>query len=44
MCDGEHKVITILNSLGYKYKTHVDEDIRELLSKLIEKRVLLLLE
>lgn len=44
MCDGKHKVITMVNSLGDKYKTHVDADIRELLSKLVEKRLLLLLE
>ena len=44
MCDGKNKVITIVNSLGDKYKTHVDEDIRELLSRLFEKRLLLLLE
>ena len=44
MCDGKHEVITMVNSLGDKYKTHVDADIRELLSKLVEKRLLLLLE
>jgi pyrroloquinoline quinone biosynthesis protein D len=44
MCDGKNKVITIVNSLGDKYKTHVDADIRELLSRLVEKRLLLLLE
>jgi pyrroloquinoline quinone biosynthesis protein D len=44
MCNGKNKVITIVNSLGDKYKTHVDADIRELLSRLFEKRLLLLLE
>lgn len=44
MCNGKNKVITIVNSLGDKYKTHVDADIRELLSRLVEKRLLLLLE
>jgi pyrroloquinoline quinone biosynthesis protein D len=44
MCDGKNKVITIVNSLGDKYKTHVDEDIKELLRRLVEKRLLLLLE
>jgi pyrroloquinoline quinone biosynthesis protein D len=44
MCNGKNKVITIVNSLGDKYKTHIDADIRELLSRLVEKRLLLLLE
>ena len=44
MCDGKHKVNIIVNSLADKYKTHVDADIRELLSRLVEKRLLLLLE
>ena len=44
MCNGKNKVITIVNSLGDKYKTHVDANIRELLSRLVEKRLLLLLE
>lgn len=44
MCNGKNKVNTIVNSLGDKYKTHVDADIRELLSRLVEKRLLLLLE
>lgn len=44
MCDGKNQVITIVNSLGDKYKTHVDADIRELLSTLVERRLLLLLE
>ncbi|HJT83017.1 MAG TPA: pyrroloquinoline quinone biosynthesis peptide chaperone PqqD [Nitrososphaeraceae archaeon] len=44
MCNGKNKVITIVNSLGDKYKTHVDTDIRELLSRLVEKRLLLLSE
>ena len=44
MCNGKNKVITIVNFLGDKYKTHVDADIRELLSRLVEKRLLLLLE
>ncbi len=44
MCNGKNKVITIVNSLGDRYKTHVDTDIRELLSRLVEKRLLLLLE
>jgi pyrroloquinoline quinone biosynthesis protein D len=37
MCNGKNKVIIIVNSLGDKYKTHVDTDIRELLSRLAEK-------
>ena len=44
MCNGKNKVSTIVNSLCDKYKTHVDADIRELLSRLVEKRLLLLLE
>ena len=44
MCDGKHKVNIIVNSLADKYKTDVDADIRELLSRLVEKRLLLLLE
>ena len=44
MCNGKNKVITIVNSLGDKYKTRVDTDIRELLSRLVEKRLLLLSE
>jgi pyrroloquinoline quinone biosynthesis protein D len=42
MCDGKHKVITIVGSLSEKYKTHVDADVREILSRLVEKRLLLL--
>ncbi len=42
MCDGKTQVATIVNFLADKYKTHVDADIRELLSKLVEKRLLLL--
>jgi len=42
MCDGKHKVITIVKLLSDKYKTHVDADVREMLSRLVEKRLLLL--
>jgi pyrroloquinoline quinone biosynthesis protein D len=42
MCDGKHKVIEIVKSLSDKYKTHVDADVREILSRLVEKRLLLL--
>jgi pyrroloquinoline quinone biosynthesis protein D len=42
MCDGKHKVSTIVQSLSDKYKTHVEADVREMLSKLVEKRLLLL--
>jgi pyrroloquinoline quinone biosynthesis protein D len=44
MCDGKNKVITIVKSLSDKYKTPVNADIRELLSRLVEKRLLLLFE
>jgi pyrroloquinoline quinone biosynthesis protein D len=41
-CDGKHKVLMIVRSLGNKYKINVDEDVREMLSRLVEKRLLLL--
>jgi pyrroloquinoline quinone biosynthesis protein D len=42
MCDGKHKVSAIVQSLSDKYKTHVEVDIREMLRRLVEKRLLLL--
>lgn len=42
MCDGKHKVSAIVQSLSDKYKTHVEADVREMLSRLVEKRLLLL--
>ena len=42
MCDGKHKVGTIVQSLSDKYKTHVEADVLEMLSILIEKRLVLL--
>jgi pyrroloquinoline quinone biosynthesis protein D len=42
MCDGKHKVSAIVRSLSDKYKTHVEADVREMLSRLVEKRLLLL--
>ena len=42
MCDGKHQVITIVKLLSDKYKTHVEADVREMLSRLIEKRLILL--
>ena len=42
MCDGKHKVDAIVRSLSDKYKTQVDVDVREMLSRLVEKRLLLL--
>lgn len=42
MCDGRHKVTDIVRSLSNKYKTYVDADVREILSRLVEKRLILL--
>ena len=42
MCDGNHKVSTIVQSLSDKYKTHVEADVLEMLSILVEKRLVLL--
>lgn len=42
MCDGKHKVSAIVQSLSDKYKTYVEADVREMLGRLVEKRLLLL--
>jgi pyrroloquinoline quinone biosynthesis protein D len=42
MCDGKHTVTTIVKFLSDKYQTPIEADVREMLSRLVEKRILLL--
>lgn len=45
MCNGHHNVIAIVRTLSDRYKSQdVDLDVREMLNRLCEKRLLLLSE